>query len=1051
MRIFLVVSPPMGRVQVRSRSLTQLDALGSSMLDAGAEQQTLGSGSSSSSSPQQQQQPQQQRQQAQQSPHHHHHQLHHHHSQTFGEPASSSSSTRFLVPSAASADGTGRPNRTRHKLSRSQVSSSEYFSVSFEVGDEQSSIDREEFLPATKGAYLADILSAACERRGIDLSRVDVLLDTFSAPLSLHTTETSCLGGKHLRITAKDEKSTSRSGSQRSSQNVSLRKTGGSYRGRSGGRFFSVSTEDSSVDSEVGSAAAAAAAAAAITKSSAGAGATSSSSAASASSGLKASKQRWSGFFTNTKGTKMEMLVEQLNHYTKHGVPKLPEHLQPHELAFSDDALFSLEADWRDIVEGSEMLSEKQQQQQTALWELAQTEAAYIKTLKVVTDLFMACLCGLQASNILVEVDRTKLFSNISEIYAANREFWTECVYAMLHEARGSRQPLDPGYLLPGFESFERVFAPYTRYCSEQTRCQQYCRDRFNDNDVFTAYLVWCETQKDCNRLRLLDILVKPMQRITKYSLLLKAVQKHTELEEQRLELGHMIRLVDGFVASVNAALRRCEDAARLLAAAARLDSYEAVESRDEELERLIKLHSSLDLINTPMPGCPRDALRTLMREGDCKLKDATSSKTEVHLLLLTDMLLVCKQSAKSKASSSSAAAATATGSLGGGGGGGLKVIRQPYVVDRIRMYELKEPSNLGMVYLNEYGTAAAALVLSVGEPKVAKLWMESIRKAQQQLAQYRQPATTSGTAAAAAGVAAGSGSSGAAGGETRSTLVSRQPSTYLGEVDYDIDEICCVAEGGLPCRTPRGSSRASRVSSLAHSHSGSVEMEGASPSGSNFLPSYSQSRNVSVENQEPLPPRASSVSSEEGVESAAANAHAAAVAAHNQRQQQIRRSLLSKSPTPNTLSVQVPAYSSLGQSLPNLTLATSPQTSTVSPTPPSSLLIVPQITKSKDTLLSPGHRGEFSFKKKGISYPPPSPPRGALRRAFAIPQSRNPPLIKTRHVNASVGSSGSSIQTVPLQMTISLDTESLDERRRGRLEPSQRMASTSSIAEEKK
>lgn len=32
------------------------------------------------------------------------------------------------------------------------------------------------------------------------------------------------------------------------------------------------------------------------------------------------------------------------------------------------------------------MLSEKQSQQQTALWELAETEVAYIKTLKVVTD-----------------------------------------------------------------------------------------------------------------------------------------------------------------------------------------------------------------------------------------------------------------------------------------------------------------------------------------------------------------------------------------------------------------------------------------------------------------------------------------------------------------------------------------------------------------------------------------------------------------------------------------------------------------------------------------
>jgi pleckstrin domain-containing family G protein 5 len=57
--------------------------------------------------------------------------------------------------------------------------------------------------------------------------------------------------------------------------------------------------------------------------------------------------------------------------------------------------------------------------------------------------------------------------------------------------------------------------------------------------------LQWCETQKDCNRLRLLDILVKPMQRITKYSLLLKAVHKNTEHEDQRLELTIMVSRMD--------------------------------------------------------------------------------------------------------------------------------------------------------------------------------------------------------------------------------------------------------------------------------------------------------------------------------------------------------------------------------------------------------------------------------------------------------------------------------------------------------------------------
>ncbi|XP_053986480.1 pleckstrin homology domain-containing family G member 5-like isoform X2 [Hylaeus volcanicus] len=935
---------------VRSRSLTQLDALGGSMLDTG---EHLGGGPSQ-----------------QQSHHLHHHyqpqQLQHH-------PQSVESNPRFLVPSAASVEGTHQ-NRTRHKLSRSQVSSSEYFSVSFDLSDDSGSLDRDELLPAAKGTCLADALLTACDKRGIDLSRIEVH-DGVSSPLPILTTDTASLGGKHLRITVKDnEKPNSRSTGQRVGQSVSLRKTGGSYRGRSG-RFFSVSTEDSSVDSEVSCSTT-------LTSGRSSAGA----------AGLKTSKQRWSGFFTNTKGNKLDLLTAQLDDYNKHGVPKLTDVQLPYELSINEDALYDLEDDWRDIVYNSDQLSEKQQQQQTALWELAQTEVAYIKTLKVVTDLFMACLCSLQASNILTEVDRSKLFSNIPEIYAANLYFLAEHVLAMVNTSRATRQPLDPGHLLQGFETFEQTFAPYTRYCAEQSRCQQYCRDRFNDNQLFTVYLVWCETQKDCNRLKLLDILVKPMQRLTKYSLLLKAVHKNTENEEQRIELTHMIKSVDDFVASVNAALKRSEETARLASAASRIECYDVVESRDEELEKLIKIHSTFDITTAPIPGCPKDTLRVLLRDGDLKLRDAASSKMEVHVLLLTDMLLICKPSTKKTSSSG----------LTGTTGGGLKIIRQPYVIDRIRIHELKEPTSLGLIYLNEYGATSAALVLSAGESKLAKSWMESIRKAQQQFALMKVPPL---------------------GNTLNLATVSRQPSTHLGDIDFEGEECEAIL------KTPRGSSRASRVSSLAHSHSGSIEMEGVSPGSSSFLPSYNQSRNVSVETTEL--PRASSVSSEEGGESSG----------HNHRPLQIspnkfdnRRYLPSKSPTPNTLSVQVPPYSSLGQSLPNLTLATSPQTSTVSPTPPNSLLIVPQITKSKDTLLSPGHRG--------ISYPPPSPPRGALRRAFAIPQSRNPPLVKTRHISSSV--------TQTVQPTMNLETEAIEERRR-RLEPSHRMPSTSSIAEEKK
>lgn len=50
------------------------------------------------------------------------------------------------------------------------------------------------------------------------------------------------------------------------------------------------------------------------------------------------------------------------------------------------------------------------------------------------------------------------------------------------------------------------------------------------------------------------------------------------------------------------------------------------------------------------------------------------------------------------------------------------------------------------------------------------------------------------------------------------------------------------------------------------------MEMEGVSPGGSTFLPSHNASKSVSVETNEP--PRASSVSSEEGAEIGSGHGH---------------------------------------------------------------------------------------------------------------------------------------------------------------------------------
>lgn len=63
----------------------------------------------------------------------------------------------------------------------------------------------------------------------------------------------------------------------------------------------------------------------------------------------------------------------------------------------------------------------------------------------------------------------------------------------------------------------------------------------------------WCESQKECGRLRFTDLLVKPMQRLTKYSLLLKAILKKTDQLETRAGLAEMNDMVERFVCNVDA------------------------------------------------------------------------------------------------------------------------------------------------------------------------------------------------------------------------------------------------------------------------------------------------------------------------------------------------------------------------------------------------------------------------------------------------------------------------------------------------------------------
>ncbi|KAJ8319961.1 hypothetical protein KUTeg_001548 [Tegillarca granosa] len=145
---------------------------------------------------------------------------------------------------------------------------------------------------------------------------------------------------------------------------------------------------------------------------------------------------------------KQEQLSEILNNYSSNGLPPCPENWPSY-----NDEIFEIEPHWSSIVDNASTLTKRQHDQQEAIWELLQTEVYYVKSLRVITDLFMCCLISLQ-KDVLCEIDIEKLFSNIEDIARVNCSMWECYLQKVLQVARETRSPFNPSDMKEGFKQF---------------------------------------------------------------------------------------------------------------------------------------------------------------------------------------------------------------------------------------------------------------------------------------------------------------------------------------------------------------------------------------------------------------------------------------------------------------------------------------------------------------------------------------------------------------------------------------------------------------------
>ncbi|CAK1554169.1 unnamed protein product [Leptosia nina] len=389
-------------------------------------------------------------------------------------------------------------------------------------------------------------------------------------------------------------------------------------------------------------------------------------------------------------------LQNHLAEFSKSGVPSL----QGFVVASIPETSFSYLM-WADqsgnleFIYNWKTLDENEQRKQAVVRELVATEANYIQHLMVIVEVFIAAAHSLQDSGKMLQLDTARLFSNIPDLLNANLIFWNLTFYPMVKDAVENNTPYNVDLMSEGFSRFPEIFQPYERYMADQSKMMLYLRLMQNDPE-FSMYLNWCYSNKSCNRLQLADLLVKPMQRLTKYSLILRRVAAHAKSSEESVTLKTMENYVKCYVNDLNRSMRQREELEKIDDLASSIEPHE-LDFKDEEMEKAFKAYCALNL-RTPMLNSSDLPLRNLLYECDLRFKDNIGKETEVKLFLLTDLMLICKKQSK-------------------GNSLPFKMIRPKIFLERLVPWQksAKSPSQNSLVYiiLDDCNSATGCFTLS--------------------------------------------------------------------------------------------------------------------------------------------------------------------------------------------------------------------------------------------------------------------------------------------------------------------------------------------------
>ncbi|XP_068851369.1 rho guanine nucleotide exchange factor 11-like isoform X2 [Aphelocoma coerulescens] len=271
-------------------------------------------------------------------------------------------------------------------------------------------------------------------------------------------------------------------------------------------------------------------------------------------------------------------------------------------------------------------LPQREVDRQEVINELFGTEGSHLRILRVLDLLFYQ---RLRRENLLSREELGLLFPNLPDLIDVHNSL-SESMKKLREEGPIIREIGD--LMLARFdgaakEEFQRVAATF---CSYQSIALELIKTKQRKESRFQLFMQEAESNPQCRRLQLKDLIVSEMQRLTKYPLLLENIIKCTEAgspeQEKLCRARDQCRDVLRFV---NDAVRRAENRHRLQGYQRRLDTA-ALERTSNPLAAEFR---NLDLTSHRM-----------IHEGPLTWRVAKDKTVELHVLLLEELLVLLQR-----------------------------------------------------------------------------------------------------------------------------------------------------------------------------------------------------------------------------------------------------------------------------------------------------------------------------------------------------------------------------------------------------------------------